>query len=464
VSSELKTSLCLGALFVGTLFGVLLHGVAEALVPAGLCLLVATIVLVRGAALPRVGNAKTLCVLFFCLATAHIFGGFLLAGLTTEHTSILSNAGVFYANAMFINCVGLFAAALGYAWKLEGRAPGFLQNISAAVDPNIAENWFRLISLAGTALMIFVYWRLGFVDYLVAPSKWPYLRYITGDLVGGTARDEWFANRALDMLTIALPFLIFRAVRRPGVFRILLVVAGYAALLLPLRRANLLGVILVALILIGIERRNAYRFTVKVVASVAIVYVLSQFIFLLGVFGHDASPRQALVVSSTALPEVRDLAWTLNLLDGETLNGVTFAQALIPLPSIASDWSSNHSLRAVSTKLIGADQTGETGGLRLTIMGEGYINFGYLGAIAVSFLWGCAVGWCEQLFSAARKNDIEFLNYASVTCFIWICFFLYLAGTQAAASIKTGALLVLGVAMASRYRSRVAQLQPEVQL
>jgi len=178
---------------------------------------------------------------------------------------------------------------------------------------------------------------------------------------------------------------------------------------------------------------------------------------LFGIFESDTTPKQVLTVASTALPEVRDLGWTISLLDGETLNGVTFAQALIPLPSISSDWSSSHSLRAISTKLIGLDESGQTGGLRLTIFGEGYINFGYFGAIGAGFLWGLAVGWCEKLLQATGKHGTDFANYAAVMCFVWICFLVYLAGTQAAATVKVGGLLVLGVAWASKYRPKLPQ-------
>jgi hypothetical protein len=123
---------------------------------------------------------------------------------------------------------------------------------------------------------------------------------------------------------------------------------------------------------------------------------------------------------------------------------------LIPFPSIASDWSSSHSLRAISTKLVGMDETRQTGGLRLTVFGEGYINFGYFGAIAAGFVWGVMVGWCEKLLQGTGKGQTDFSNYAAVMCFVWICFLVYLAGTQAAATVKAGCLLVLGVAWASR--------------
>ena len=76
--------------------------------------------------------------------------------------------------------------------------------------------------------------------------------------------------------------------------------------------------------------------------------------------------------------------------------------------------------------------------------------------IVVGLLWGLAVGWCA-LIQATRKNKPGFMNYGAALCFVWICFLVYLAGTQAAASIKVGAMVVLAVAWASRERSVGAQ-------
>jgi len=450
---------CLLALLLAALVGITEYAATLVLALTGVSLLVGTVYLVRHTAASRLATTKTLCVLFFWSAVIHIVLGYVLADLTTEHTSIRSNAENFYATAMLINCIGLFAGAVGYTWKLNGGGSGIIRGLPLAINFDVAERLFRIILLIGSALMFVVYWKLGAVDYLSEPSKWPVMRYITSGILSGSAEDEWLVNRAMDLVTVSLPFVLFGAGKQPKILRILPILIGCIALLLPLRRANLLAVVLVVLILVGIERSNVYKVTRKVLVCVAIIYILSQCIFLIGIIAMDTSPRQIVMISSTALPEVRDLAWTLSLLHGESLKGTTFAQALIPLPSIASDWSSRHSLRAISTKLIGLDETSETGGLRLTVMGEGYINFGYVGAIAVGFLWGLAVGWCELVIQATGKNKPGFMNYGAALCFVWICFLVYLAGTQAAASIKVGAMVVLGVAWASRERPEAAQLR-----
>lgn len=445
------------ALLVATLAGVLGHNTPIILVPASVSLLAGTIGVTRHAASQRLGTARTLCVLFFTLAVMHIFLGFLMAGLTTEHTSILSNDEVFFSQSMLINSVGLFAGALGYCCNMGGRSSELIPGIPVLVDKRIAGRLFRVLLVLGSVAMFFAFWKLGFFEYLSEPAKWPFMRYITSDILGGSAADEWLVNRAMDLISVSLPFILFCSVKRRSLSGILLSILGYLALLLPLRRANLLAVTLTFLILQAIDRQDVYRVTRKVLACAAFLYIVSQCIFLFGIFESDTTPRQVLTVASTALPEVRDLGWTISLLDGESLHGVTFAQALIPLPSISSDWSSSHSLRAISTKLIGMDESGQTGGLRLTIFGEGYINFGYFGAIGAGFLWGLAVGWCEKLLQATGKHRTDFANYAAVMCFVWICFLVYLGGTQAAATVKVGGLLVLGVAWASKYRPELPQ-------
>src|SRR4029077_1230384 len=169
----------------------------------------------------------------------HIFLGFLVAGLTTEHTSISSNEDAFFSQSLLINSVGLFAGALGYYCSLGGRRIERIPGLPVLVDKRIAGGIFRVVLIIGSAAMVFAYWKLGFFDYISEPAKWPFMRYITSDILGGTAADEWTVNRAMDLISVSLPFILFCSVKRRSLSGIALSIVGYLALLLPLRRANL---------------------------------------------------------------------------------------------------------------------------------------------------------------------------------------------------------------------------------
>ena len=137
-----------------------------------------------------------------------------------------------YANGNLINSIGLFAGAVGYACKLSGGEFKYSSRLSHCHQHEVAERLFRIILLIGSALMFFAYWKLGVMDFISEPDKWPFMRYITGDIIGGSASEEWLVNRAMDLLTVSLPFVLIGAVKHPKVLRILPAFIGYAALLI----------------------------------------------------------------------------------------------------------------------------------------------------------------------------------------------------------------------------------------
>ena len=450
------------ALLVCVVVGVLVQDFPPALVAIGFLSLAAAIVIAHRSARQELGTAQTLVVLFFFLGAIHTFAGYLLAGLTSDNTAISSRAEMFYARAMFINALGLLAGACGYSSKLQSRTSRAIPRVFLNVDEQGVVTLFRFLVFGGAALMFYSYSRLGLMDYLSDPSKWPFMRYVTSDLFGGTTQDEWVVSRAMDLLTVSLPFMMFQALKQRRFLDIFLSVSGFMALLLPLRRANLLTVGIGFLILLGIHRKALFTITRNVILATGAFYVVSQCLFLWTIFADEFSPRQVLSVSSTALPEMRDLGWILSLFGEERLNGTTFLQALVPIPSISSEWSSSHSLRAVTTRLIGMEDSGQTGGLRLTLMGEAFINFGYLGVVAIGYLWGIGVGWCERFLQAAREPRSGLVNFAAALFYIWACFWVYMAGTQAAAAVKMGLILLFFVCIGSRWWRRPLQPQPAV--
>jgi hypothetical protein len=216
------------------------------------------------------------------------------------------------------------------------------------------------------------------------------------------------------------------------------------ALLLPLRRANLLTVVFVLLIAGALRSGKASLRRVAVGGMIFVAYLLSQVVFVSLANVDRLSVEQIAAISGGALPEVRDLGWTIELIGDERLHGATFAQALVPIPSFSSDVSQKYSLRAVTSRLIGLDMDRRTGGLRLTLPGEAYLNFDLFGPVIIGVLFGALCAVVEVVFRALRDRGTLWSYTTAAFIFVWICFWLYLSGTQAAATLKIGAVLLGG--------------------
>src|SRR5207249_4239306 len=121
----------------------------------------------------------------------------------------------------------------------------------------------------------------------------------------------------------------------------------------------------------------------------------------------------------SALPEIRDLGWMFQLTHGDRWWGSTFVQPVLPLPSFAVPWVEEHSLRTVTTKLIGLDRE-STGGLRLTLAGESFLNFGTLGVLAICFCWGLAVRWLNSGIRSLSTSRLH--TYLLSLALSWIAF------------------------------------------
>lgn len=445
-------ALCLVAMLVSALAGTLAEGYPIVYVIVSTGLLMSAVALVRATSARRLGTSRTICVLFFSFAAVHAFVGYAVTSLSGEVILISSRADDYYSQALLITALGIFAGAVAYTMTLQKSLAVPLMRRLGRVDDDRVSKVCRALVLCGSLLMVLVYWKLGFASYLAEPAKWPFMRYVTSSAVGGSSKDEWFINRALDSLTIALPLVLLRLVTRRKAVDLFIGSIGCLCLLLPLRRANPLGVVMVLFILIG--KRNLYRYVLRAALVLVLLYSATQVLFLWATFGGDSDTHRALVLASSGLPELRDLGLTISLLGQDRLNGATFVQAVIPLPSILSSWSQRHSLRTITTRLIGMDEEGDIGGLRLTLAGEGYINFGYFGVLATGLIWGSAMGWAEKLLHAAREQGGEFAIYVAALVFVLVAFWLYLGGTQAAATMKGGAILTFAIALVGGAFSR----------
>jgi oligosaccharide repeat unit polymerase len=397
------------------------------------------------------GTAATLIIAFFLVAACHVIVGYIVADRTSRLIWIGTRAEQVYAQAFLLISAGLLAATIGYA--LASSFPkSRVQEFCRRLDFNDA----RVIAVArtfivpGALLVAFVYARIGLIPLLAdSPGR---ARYFNYQLSSDYLLDEWLVSRALDLLTFSLPLVIASAIWHKKWLDGVLATLGLTALLVPLRRANLMSVFFVLLLMHALKVGRPQLKHAGVVIALIAAYAISQFVFVNIVGFGDFDAESGITVAGSALPEVRDLGWTLDLLHGQSLYGTTFVQALVPIPSLLSDFSQTHSLRVVTSRLIGLDVDRQTGGLRLTMAGEAYLNFGYFGPVIVGLLFGVACAYVETAMRVLATRRAMWAHCLAAVLFVWLCFWVYLGGTQAAATVKIGGALLLLTLYLSRTR------------
>jgi len=384
-------------------------------------------------------------------AAAHAFVGFILAKPTTDAIWGNSKIAAFYPKAFLVVAAGLLAAAVGYKFGLGYRMDSLTARCKGlAIDEKRLLRWTQTLAVAGALLIVLVYYKIGYIP-LLSPS--PGLsRYLTAEVSSSYQVDEWIVSRGLDLLTLSLPFLLALSFAKRRWRTIAITLIGGVALFLPLRRANIVSIAVAVVIMEFLASGRLKKRYVAGIALVAVSYVASQLVFA-DFLNREFDAGETITALGSSLAEVRDLGWMMSLTN-ETWYGMTFLQAALPVPSVISDFSRENSLRRITTRAIGLDDEGQTGGLRLTLAGESYFNFGYIGVMLVGFAFGVLCAALDVVMDILKRTHGIVGRYLSALLFTWFCFWLYLAGTQAGATIKIGLLLAFGVLYLSRQRPR----------
>jgi hypothetical protein len=97
----------------------------------------------------------------------------------------------------------------------------------------------------------------------------------------------------------------------------------------------------------------------------------------------------------------------------------------------------------------------DMGGLRLTLAGEGYLNFGMVGTLVLCALWGWGMRKVSDIIQAAGKSSNVVHAYFAALLVSWLAFWLYLGGSQASGVVRSSALLLAGMLWICRATDRV---------
>lgn len=391
---------------------------------------------------------RSLIAGFFFLAALHCVVGYLVSSRGEDAIYWLSTGHqTWFAQAAFAIALGLFGMATAYRFADHSK-PTWINALS--IDEARLRNVARASVLIAACLMFYMYAGFSVIDLAMQNvGEVGKLRYLGSE----TAADAYLVIRVSDALVCTLPLLWILRQKR---FDYLIYSIGFVALLLPLRRAAIVSVLFVPL-LVQSKPLN-YRKLGMILLVFFVIFAISQ-VALLSFTENDAYSSLA-----SALSEIRDLGWVMELMHGTYLKGVTLIQPFDPLPGLIDTWKNTHSIAYYTADLLNVDPESRSfGGLRLTLAGEAFMNFWFFGPVICGFLLGMAAAWSER----SMKNSLTLpIQYLSVTAFVWVCLWLYMGGTQAVATLKFELVVLSAVYFLARKRRvqvSAASLQPALQ-
>jgi hypothetical protein len=359
--------------------------------------------------------------LVFVLLALHVMVGYLIASSSVPWIASGTLDDRAFSLSFVVIASGLMVAS--FAFRLCAPCKGWLPRVDTEKLVKVAK-W---MSVGATVGVFYFYDRNNLLPWQVNILSMGELRYRVSGL------DEWLIHRSTDVLMITVPLLfLFKGTAK------LFSLVGLLGLAITFTRAPILDVIFVA-VLANVIRTGKVGKLVLTVGAALSVYAASQ-LFYSGLLRGEIAPENAYLSMASGLPEVRDLGWIL-WLNGRNLHwGTTLVQPVLPIPSFMSPWIQEHGLRSLTTKMIGSDWD-EMGGLRITLAGEGYLNFAIVGAMALGALWGWGMRKISCVVKAAGESRAVVDAYFAALLVSWMAFWIHLGGSQASGVVRSEVLL-----------------------
>jgi hypothetical protein len=371
--------------------------------------------------------------LVFVLLALHVMVGYLIASSSVPWIASGTLDDRAFSLSFVVIASGLMVAS--FAFRLCAPCKGWLPRVDTEKLVKVAK-W---MTVGATVGIFYFYDRNKLLPWQANILSMGELRYRVSGL------DEWLIHRSTDVLMITVPLLfLFKGTAK------LFSLVGLLGLAITFTRAPILAVILVV-VLSNVIRTGKLGKLVLTVGVALSVYAASQ-LFYFGLLRGEIAPQDAYRSMASGLPEVRDLGWILWLNGHDMHWGTTLVQSLLPIPSFMSPWIQEHGLRGLTTRMIGSDWD-EMGGLRITLAGEGYLNFGVLGAIALSGFWGWGMRKISGVIKAAGETGAAVDAYFAALLVSWMAFWLHLGGSQASGVARSSALLLAAMLYICRLRS-----------
>jgi hypothetical protein len=407
------------------------------------CAAVASVLVVQRSDHGR--SAPRLVTFFFWLAAGHAVFGYWAAGNSTDVIWIASNSEQMFRRALFVIAATLLVAAFTYdvsprfplAW-----AQRFGRQVKVSEEKLIRAG--RGFLLLGILCVLYLVVTIGFMPLLaVNPGT---ERYILADLGPAYSGYDWVRLRGLELLGSSLPLVLFSGVIYRRRLDMLIGAVGILAILVTLQRGTLISVFVALMLIISFGKGQFPRRYLGYLAILVAAYYGSQLV-MLNALGESAPGGAVESATLSALPEVRDLGWVMSRVGERRFYGATFAVPMVFVPGIAADFKAHYGLGYVTIQLMGVQE-----GLRITLPGEGYLNFGALGFLVVGVVFGILCASLSRLGETLLKNRDLASSYLIATMFTWLCFWLYMGGTANAGTVRNELIVLFAMFFLARGR------------
>jgi oligosaccharide repeat unit polymerase len=349
---------------------------------------------------------------FLVLASLHAVWSYLSAEMAGSLSSASNNASSFALDAFKIYFAGISAMLIGYGLSSKPS----IRWRPITLNSRRFDRWTLALAIIGSLLVAYVLNGIGFVQMLLTGT---FSRYFGEEQVGSDySLYQSLLRRGLATLIIVVPLLWLRWQQSGSKLLLLVGLISLLFMLSTVRRGPIL-IALVSLVLSNAVAGKRRRFIAIILISlVAAFFVLQAFLITVDSDSGGALASTAFVLRS-ATGEVNDLAWVLSEWNHHWYMGATWLAAVWPLPATISSFKNTYVLTSVTKDIVGISREFESGGLRISMFGEAYLNFGYPAVIGLGLLFGFLIRKFNGLVDWAKDQG---------PLILFPCMFLYLAG------------------------------------
>ena len=349
---------------------------------------------------------------FLVLASIHAAWSYLSAAMPGSESSSANNASYFALEAFQIYFVGISAMLIGYG--LSNKPIIRWRPIS--LNTKRFDRWTLGFAIVGSLLVAYVLNGIGFVQMILTGT---FTRYFGEEQVGSEySLYQSLLRRGLAILIIVAPLLFLRWQQTKSKWFLIATITSLFFMMSTVRRGPIFTALVALVLSNAVAGKHRRLIAILLISFVVAFFVVQAFLITIDTNADTALAGTAFVLRS-ATSEVSDLAWVLSEWNHHWYMGATWLAAVWPLPATMSSFKNTYVLTLVTKDMVGISREFESGGLRISMFGEAYLNFGYAAVVGLGLLFGFFVRKLNGLVDWAKSQG---------PLILFPVVFLYLAG------------------------------------